>query len=381
MTTKILSVDDSRTIRRLVVRAFQPYDCTVSEAGNGEEGLTAAAKDKPDLILLDVTMPVMDGVTMLTRLRADAELKSTPVIMLTAESGRENVLQIARLGIRDYLVKPFKDEQLVEKAGRIVTLTRKAQASPTARPVLPAAAATDTTNFQELARRYGLPPIPDSVIRLTQIVARQDADLQEIAQVISKDPALKARLLRLANPGVQRESDYALTTVEEALLRNGMGCALLLAMSTPLALALAKTFQTMIASKLETVDRAKEAPEGTECIAGTIDFSGKAAGSICLRLTPAAAALIASRLLRTQTHSPSEVTDAVAELFNIATGNFRSNLSDAGLDCKLSTPAVRRIPQFDAINLPGGSIESMAFRASSILLFVDVASDPWQATG
>lgn len=126
MAKKILSVDDSRTIRLIVAKAFRPYDCQVCEASNGEEGLAAAARERPDLILLDVTMPVMDGVTMLTKLREDGELKSIPVIMLTAESGRENVLQIARLGIRDYLVKPFKEDQLLEKAGRVFALEKKA---------------------------------------------------------------------------------------------------------------------------------------------------------------------------------------------------------------------------------------------------------------
>ena len=123
---KILSVDDSRTIRLIVARAFKSYNCVVCEASNGEEGLAAAAREKPDLIILDVTMPVMDGVTMLTKLKGDPELKTIPVIMLTAESGRDNVLHIARLGVRDYLVKPFKEEQLIEKAGRIVPLVKKA---------------------------------------------------------------------------------------------------------------------------------------------------------------------------------------------------------------------------------------------------------------
>ena len=95
------------------------------EASNGEEGLAAAAREKPDLILLDVTMPVMDGVTMLTKLKEDTELKAIPVIMLTAESGRDNVINIARLGVRDYLVKPFKEEQLLEKIGRNMPLTKK----------------------------------------------------------------------------------------------------------------------------------------------------------------------------------------------------------------------------------------------------------------
>jgi two-component system cell cycle response regulator len=125
MPTKILSVDDSKTIRLIVGKAFKSYDCQMVEASNGEEGLAVAARERPDLIILDVTMPVMDGVTMLTKLKEDPELKAIPVIMLTAESGRENVLQIAKLGVRDYLVKPFKEDQLIEKAGRIVTLQKK----------------------------------------------------------------------------------------------------------------------------------------------------------------------------------------------------------------------------------------------------------------
>ena len=130
MATKILSVDDSRTIRLIVGKAFKPYEVTVIEAANGEEGLATAAREKPDLIILDVTMPVMDGVTMLTKLKEDEALKGIPVIMLTAESGRENVLQIAKLGVRDYLVKPFKEDQLLEKAGRCVTLVKRPVLQP-----------------------------------------------------------------------------------------------------------------------------------------------------------------------------------------------------------------------------------------------------------
>lgn len=125
MPTKILSVDDSKTIRMIVKRAFRAHDCTIVEAANGEEGLATATREKPDLIILDITMPVMDGVTMLGKLREDAELKGIPVIMLTAESGRENVTLIAKMGVRDYLVKPFKEDQLLEKVGRVVNLQPK----------------------------------------------------------------------------------------------------------------------------------------------------------------------------------------------------------------------------------------------------------------
>ena len=128
MTHKILSIDKSKTVRMIVARTLKNHDCTICEASNGEEGLAVAAREKPDVILLDITMPVMDGITMLTKLREDADLKGTPVIMLTAESSRENVAHIARLGVRDYLVKPFKEEQLIEKLSQIIPLAAKAAA-------------------------------------------------------------------------------------------------------------------------------------------------------------------------------------------------------------------------------------------------------------
>ena len=122
MRYKILTVDDSKTVRIIVRKAFKTYDCEILEAGNGVEGLALAAKENPDLILLDVTMPVMDGVEMLTKLKSDPALKGIPVMMLTAEGGRDNVLKIAKIGVRDYLVKPFKEDVLIEKAGRVIDL-------------------------------------------------------------------------------------------------------------------------------------------------------------------------------------------------------------------------------------------------------------------
>ena len=84
-------------------------------------------REKPDLIILDHNMPVMDGITMLRKLREDPGLKRTPVIMLTAESGLESLATVARLGVRDYVTKPFRDEELLAKAGRIIPLIPRGQ--------------------------------------------------------------------------------------------------------------------------------------------------------------------------------------------------------------------------------------------------------------
>jgi CheY-like chemotaxis protein len=122
MALKVLTVDDSKTIRMIVKKAFQPFNCEVLEAENGVEGLAAATKEKPGLIILDITMPVMNGIEMLDRLKSDASLRNIPVIMLTAESGKDNVVNIVKKGIKDYMVKPFKGEDLLERVGKIMTL-------------------------------------------------------------------------------------------------------------------------------------------------------------------------------------------------------------------------------------------------------------------
>ncbi len=126
MNPKILSVDDSSLVRRAVARAFARFECTIIEAENGEVGLQQVREHRPDLVVLDYNMPVMDGVEMLKQLRADDALKGTKVIMLTANSNPETVTAVARLGVREYITKPFQEDQLLSKAIRLVALVPRA---------------------------------------------------------------------------------------------------------------------------------------------------------------------------------------------------------------------------------------------------------------
>ena len=113
MNPTILSVDDSSLVRRAVARAFARFECTIIEAENGELGLQQVREHRPDLVVLDYNMPVMDGVEMLKHLRADVALKGTKVIMLTANSNPETVTAVARLvstlAIRDCRSKCLGD--------------------------------------------------------------------------------------------------------------------------------------------------------------------------------------------------------------------------------------------------------------------------------
>ncbi len=133
---KVLTIDDSKVVRSMVTRHLQPYGCEVVEATNGQEGVEAAKQHQPDLILLDVTMPVMDGKQALAAIRADAATKALPVIMLTAESGRELVVEIVKLGVNGYIVKPFQKESFEKEVSKILGAPAAAAATAPAGPPL-----------------------------------------------------------------------------------------------------------------------------------------------------------------------------------------------------------------------------------------------------
>jgi two-component system, cell cycle response regulator len=127
MRLKILSVDDDPTIRRCIAASFQTFACEVLEAADGIEGLTLAKQERPDLILLDFIMPGMDGSEMLAKLKSDPTMRNIPVMVLTAEATRERVVKLLQQGVNDYLLKPFRKDQIVERVGRIVDLKPKAE--------------------------------------------------------------------------------------------------------------------------------------------------------------------------------------------------------------------------------------------------------------
>jgi DNA-binding response OmpR family regulator len=109
----ILTVDDSRAVRTIVGKQVKELGFDVLEAEDGIQGLEQLAQTQVDLVLLDVTMPNMDGPTMLQKMRESGN--NTPVIMLTSESKRSIVAGAMKAGIADYILKPFKPEELRQK--------------------------------------------------------------------------------------------------------------------------------------------------------------------------------------------------------------------------------------------------------------------------
>jgi DNA-binding response OmpR family regulator len=112
---KVLIVDDEVDIVSTVKYRLEFCEFEVVTAANGKEGLEKAASEKPDIILLDISMPVMNGHEMLERLRKHPDLKKIPVIMLTALCEADDIAIVSSYGISDYVTKPFDFAELMEK--------------------------------------------------------------------------------------------------------------------------------------------------------------------------------------------------------------------------------------------------------------------------
>ncbi len=117
---KILIIDNEPDLVRLVADRLRMQKYDVAGASDGVEGLKKAIAEKPNLILLDILMPGMDGHAVLRKLKSNEETDSIPVIMLTAKSRPEDVEMARKAGAEDFIAKPFDYTTLIAKIKRLI---------------------------------------------------------------------------------------------------------------------------------------------------------------------------------------------------------------------------------------------------------------------
>ncbi|MCF7802869.1 MAG: response regulator [Candidatus Marinimicrobia bacterium] len=130
MKPVILTIDDDPIVRKLVNKAMQSLNCSSVEVPSGIEGLNYLEKHHPQLILLDIMMPVLNGFEVLKKIKAHREWRSIPIIMFSAVSEEKRVKEALELGATDYLLKPFRLRTVQEKVKQIVenpTKSRRAR--------------------------------------------------------------------------------------------------------------------------------------------------------------------------------------------------------------------------------------------------------------
>jgi len=120
MNMKILVVDDFSTMRRIIKNLLNDLGFTnISEADDGNTALPILKKGGFDFLITDWNMPGMTGIELLKNVRADDKLNSLPVLMVTAEQKREQIVEAAEAGVNGYIVKPFTAGTLKEKIDKI----------------------------------------------------------------------------------------------------------------------------------------------------------------------------------------------------------------------------------------------------------------------
>lgn len=118
---RILVVDDAQTMRRIVVNLLQQLGFSnLTEAEDGARAWERLSHERVDMVISDLTMPQMDGLELLRRVRGNPTYKAMPFIMVTAEGRRERVVEAVRAGASNYIVKPFNAATLREKLGAVI---------------------------------------------------------------------------------------------------------------------------------------------------------------------------------------------------------------------------------------------------------------------
>ncbi|NGZ77781.1 response regulator transcription factor [Saccharibacillus alkalitolerans] len=164
MTKKVLIVEDEHRIRELISDYFAARDWAVCQAEDGREGLYAFETEIPDLIILDLMMPEMDGWELCREIRKRSDV---PLIILTAVSGDERQIEGYELGADDYVTKPFSPKVLVSKAE---ALMKRVDGQMSASPCLPAGCGvllnTHTRRLERDGESYDLTPKEYDILQL-----------------------------------------------------------------------------------------------------------------------------------------------------------------------------------------------------------------------
>jgi HD-like signal output (HDOD) protein/CheY-like chemotaxis protein len=270
----VLIIEDDAVVRALLADAVRRAGYAAAEAGNGAEGLRAINQHRPDAVVLDLQMPIMDGLTMLRQVRGSSAMRSLPVIILTTDSSKQTVVEAAKLGVQGYLLKShFVVDSLLEAIGRhcpapaAAPLPSHPEPKPSSpKPVsqavapapppsadTPAAPAVHTTaapavhttavtgpaddpvaalrNLKPLMTRTEvmerveaceqLRAFSPTVSQLLSMTANPNTSMERVIKVIAQDHAVALKILKLANSVVYTRGE-PVTSVKNAVLRIGM---------------------------------------------------------------------------------------------------------------------------------------------------------------
>jgi putative nucleotidyltransferase with HDIG domain len=233
--TRILIVDDMAVFREPIAAALRAKGYETACAENGRQALGMVKSRAPDLILLDVAMPVMNGLEYLKAVRDDASIPRPPIILLTAVAEKDYVVQAAQLGVREYMLKAsFSLEDLLERISRCLEEARASAAPAVAAPRTRGADAPPSplllqdhkahhgrsALLQRLAACHDLEAFSPAVALVLETTAGEGAPIDALAEAIRQDQAITIRVLKLANSALYKRGRPC-DSIDKAVMRIG----------------------------------------------------------------------------------------------------------------------------------------------------------------
>jgi two-component system sensor histidine kinase/response regulator len=245
VTPKILVVDDQPINVQLLKRKLEREGMAVAAAYSGQEALASVAADKPDLILLDVMMPEMDGLEVCQRLQADSDTKSIPIIFITARTSKEGKIEGLGVGAVDYITKPIDlDETLarVQTQLRFVQINREVldlqRRLGDSRRAATIGAVTQgiahnlnnllgvVIGYVDLIKAYNEKPelVKKNAQHLEDAVNRIVGIIKQLTSLVvrNRPPLIRASLARMVDSGIRRyQIEYKID--QPVTVQNGAG--------------------------------------------------------------------------------------------------------------------------------------------------------------
>ncbi len=242
---KVLIVEDDKSTQLLYSKVFSTDLFESKYDEDGETALATYASWKPDLIVLDMMLPVMTGFSVLKKIRKDFHDTTTPIVVSTSLAGKEDIIECSQQGIQGYIIKPFNFKELRKKfsafAPQLETLpqddataaetdsSQKEKPQNTLKKYLSSYSAGNMGKEEMCVKimkavdfdQLDLPSLPDIVFKINEAITNTETTYKDIAELLATDQGISATLINLSNSPFYRGVSQCVT-VEDAIMRVGL---------------------------------------------------------------------------------------------------------------------------------------------------------------
>jgi len=226
MSVRILVVEDEENIRlalKTIARKHLPCDEVIA-CEDGQDAWDKLQTEAFSLVISDWNMPRKTGYELLESMRGNEQTRSIPMLLLTARSDKNSVINALQAGVSDYITKPFDKDMLVQKAAKLLAKTIIANGqvvTPLSEQMAPTTSISDDVIKRIKGGEHALPVLPELATKVDALFQRPDVDLGELVKLVQTDPGITIKLLSISN-SPQYRGLSEIKSLDKAIARIGL---------------------------------------------------------------------------------------------------------------------------------------------------------------